>query len=396
MPGSGDEAADKKADDLADQKIVQKYKSAGEVADNALKHVMSLCRPDAKIVDLCTAGDAFVNEALSKTYTKPVVEKGVAFPTCVSVNNIVGHFCPLSDSEAKLQLGDLIKIDLGVHIDGYIAVVANTVLVGAAGVETKMTGRKADVMAAAYTAAEAAIRLLKPGKKNSDISEAISKAAAEFKCTPVQGVLSHQMTRFVIDGEKVILNKPDLENKVEEYEFAPSEVYALDIVMSTAEGKARESDSRTTIFKRAQDRQYQLKMQASRQIYSQIKTNHPTFPFTIRSLDEKKAKFAVVELLNHELVHAYPVLTESENEFIAHIKFTCLMMPNSTGTVRISGAGLVKREDLETEHKVTDKALLALLATGTGNKKKANKKKKKPVAGETAADADAAGKEADE
>jgi curved DNA binding protein len=374
---SGDEQ-EVQIDDLTDQKLVTKYRRAGEIADAALKLVMSQCVPDAKIVDLCNAGDAYITEETGKCYNKPAgIEKGIGFPTCVSVNHVVGHYCPLDGAETKLALGDLVKIDLGVHIDGFVAVVANTVLVGEAGVEKKITGRKADVMAAAWTAAEAAVRLLKPGKNNEDISNAIAKAAAEFKCEPVQGVLSHQMSRFVIDGDKVILNKPDIENKVDLIEFAPNEVYALDIVMSTATGKVKESEERTTIFKRAADSNYQLKMKASRQVYSQVMAKFPTFPFTLRALEEKKAKFGITEMVNHELVHAYPVLNEVEGEFIAHIKFTCLLMPNQSGTVRITGTNLINRADLESEFTVQDKELLAVLATSTSNKKKKKKKKKK-------------------
>lgn len=63
------------------------------------------------------------------------MEKGIAFPTCVSVNNICAHYSPLvSDANeteketATLKEGDVVKIDLGVHIDGYIALVGHTVV----------------------------------------------------------------------------------------------------------------------------------------------------------------------------------------------------------------------------------------------------------------------------
>jgi curved DNA binding protein len=367
------EEQEKQENNLADNKIMLKYKASAEIADNALKAVMAACVPDAKIVDLCALGDAAIATGVGKCYAR--LEKGVAFPTCVSVNHVVGHYCPLSADEKKLAAGDLVKIDLGVHIDGYISVVANTVLVGETGVEAKISGRQGDVMAAAWTAAQAAIRLLKPGNKNNQITEVIEQAAADFKCTPVQGVLSHQMTRFVIDGEKVILNKSDLENKVEEYEFAPNEVYAVDIVMSTAEGKVRESEERTTVFKRVPDSMYRLKMQASRDVFNQIRSDFSTFPFTLRSLDEKKARFAIRELVQHELVHSYPVLIEQEGEFIAHMKFTCLI--TETGTVRITGDRLVNRANLSSEHSVTTPSLKALLATSANPGKKKKKKKKK-------------------
>jgi methionine aminopeptidase len=58
------------------------------------------------------------------------VEKGIAFPACVSVNNICGPYSPLKDESSLLKNGDIAKVDLGCHIDGYIAQAAQTVVVG--------------------------------------------------------------------------------------------------------------------------------------------------------------------------------------------------------------------------------------------------------------------------
>ena len=55
-----------------------------------------------------------------------IVSSGVAFPTCISVNNVICHYTPLlSEPDTCLQDGDLVKMDLGAHIDGFIAVVAH-------------------------------------------------------------------------------------------------------------------------------------------------------------------------------------------------------------------------------------------------------------------------------
>ena len=57
---------------------------------------------------------------------------GIAFPCCVSVNNCICHFSPLtSEPDTLLKDGDMVKLDLGAHIDGFIAVVAHTEVVGA-------------------------------------------------------------------------------------------------------------------------------------------------------------------------------------------------------------------------------------------------------------------------
>jgi len=86
------------------------------------------------------------------------MEKGIAFPTCLSINEICGHYSPLvSDANEKeienaiLKDGDVVKIDLGVHIDGYISLVAHTI-VCQANKDSKVGGKKADVILAAYKA----------------------------------------------------------------------------------------------------------------------------------------------------------------------------------------------------------------------------------------------------
>ena len=58
--------------------------------------------------------------------TNIIISSGVAFPTCISVNNVICHYTPLlSEPDTCLQDGDLVKMDLGAHIDGFIAVVAH-------------------------------------------------------------------------------------------------------------------------------------------------------------------------------------------------------------------------------------------------------------------------------
>ena len=107
---------------------------------------------------------------------------GIAFPTCISVNNVICHYTPLlSEPDTSLADGDLIKLDLGAHIDGFIAVVAHTWVLGATA-EAPVTGRKADVMMAAHLASEAALRLVKPGMENTEVTETISKIGEAFEC----------------------------------------------------------------------------------------------------------------------------------------------------------------------------------------------------------------------
>jgi curved DNA binding protein len=239
---------------------------------------------------------------------------------------------------------------------------------------------------AAYLASELALRLVKPGEENSIVTDAIQKAAESFQCKPIEGMLSHQLTRNVIDGEKSIIQNPTEAHKKEHKTctFAVHEVYAIDILVSTGDGRSRQLDARTTVYKKT-DSQYSLKMKASRAFYSEVSNKFTTLPFTLRVFDdEKKARMGVVECAKHGLMEPFNVLYEKDGEFVAQFKFTVLLMPN--GPVRIT-QGPFNADLFSTEHSIKDEELKSLLAT-SANKKAQKKKKKKKAA--KAADAAAA------
>lgn len=76
------------------------------------------------------------------------LERGIAFPTCLSVNHIMGHFSPLQEDTEELKEGDIVKIITGCHFDGFAANAATTVVCGGG----KASGVPANVIMAAYHA----------------------------------------------------------------------------------------------------------------------------------------------------------------------------------------------------------------------------------------------------
>jgi curved DNA binding protein len=370
---SGDEGEQTIAKDI----VVTKYNMAADIVNAVLKELISKCNADQSALELCDYGDQQLNERTSKVFkNKKDMKKGIAFPTCISVNNCVCHFSPLrSEADLKLTDGDVVKIDLGAHIDGFIAVAAHTVIVGASK-DTKVTGRKADAILAAHYAMEAAIRMLKPGQyKNMDITDSIQKIAETYKCKPVENMLSHQLTRNKIDGAKQIIQNPGEKQRqdMEKCEFEQYEVYAIDVLISSGEGKARDMDNRTTIYKKNDEIVYQLKLKASRAFFSDADKRFGTMPFTLRAFDEeKKAKMGVVECEKHNLMKPFPVLFEREGEFVVQFKCTVLIMP--TAIMKITGLNL--DEDLyQSEHKIDDPKLLQIIQTSLKQGKKKTKKK---------------------
>merc|ERR1712112_125793 len=138
------------------------------------------------------------------------------------------------------------KLDLGAHIDGFIAVVAHSLVIGASA-DSPVEGRKADALLAAHLASEAALRLVKPGNETYDVTEVVGKIGESFDCKPVEGMLSHQLEQNRIDGEKTIIQNPSEAQRKEhdKYEFAVHEVYAVDVLISTGEGRAKKRRARS-------------------------------------------------------------------------------------------------------------------------------------------------------
>merc|ERR1712112_456434 len=333
---------------IADDLVVTKYKMAAEIVNKVLKEFSEKCVPEASVRDLCIMGDTRLAEETGKASKKDKkLQKGLAFPTCISVNNCICHYSPLfSEPDTILADGDMVKIDMGAHIDGFIAVVAHTLVVGASA-DKPVSGKAADVVMAAHLASEAALRLVKPGNETYSVTDTVQKIAEDFDCKPVEGMLSHQLEQNRIDGEKT---------------------------------------AKITIYKKT-DETYMLKMKTSREFFSKVSKQFAGMPFNLRNCDdEKKARMGVVECVTHKLIEPFQVLYDKEGESVAQFKFTVLLMPNGPHKI----TGLPFEADLyKTEKSIEDLDLQKLLKT-SANPKAAKKKKKaaeKAVNEETAAPA---------
>jgi len=373
---------------IADDLVVTKYKMSAEIVNKVLKELVDACKASASVRDLCVLGDNRLTEETGKAFKKDKkLTKGIAFPTCISVNNCICHFSPLTtEPDVILADGDMVKIDMGAHIDGFIAVVAHTVVVGAT-VDNPVTGSKADALMAAHLASEVALRLVKPGNETYEVTETVSKVGEAFDCKPVEGMLSHQLEQNRIDGEKTIIQNPSEAQRKEhdKFEFALHEVYAVDVLISSGDGQGREKDAKITVYKKTEDT-YMLKMKTSREFYSKVSKQFGTMPFNLRSMEEeKKARMGVVECVTHKLIEPFQVLFDKEGAYVAQYKFTVLLMPNGPHKI----TGLPFDESLyKSEHSIEDAEIQKLLKT-SANPKAAKKKKKaaeKAVSDETAGD----------
>jgi curved DNA binding protein len=369
-----EEEEDEIGEDFAkDPRAFALWLDAGKVADLALKHVISLVKPDANIYQLCIAGDSFIRAELGKVYNKKKYTKGVAFPTSISVNEVCGHFAPSAvdtdEAAKKLVTGDVVKIDLGVQIHGFAAVAAHTVVCG----EDKVTGKKADVILAAYNALQASLRLFNvKSNSNDDVTNVIKTVTDSYNVTPIEGVLSHKMRRDIIDGFETIINKSTNEQKVDIRDFEHGDVFGLDVIISTGEGKPKETQIKTSIYKRALETTYKLKSESSRKLLSVVEHNFFNFPFSLNAFDNEEnikttkqidnlknvVKIGLTECVNHELFYPHPVLTEKKGEIVAQFKWTIAV--RNEGPFVLCGE-LLDLSKFESQYSITDDKVKALL-----------------------------------
>jgi len=379
--------------DLSNSDVCTKYQEAAKIVNLALEGLVGQCIPGANIIDLCEFGHTVMEASAAKLYTKKVdgkqVDRGVAFPVCISVNDVVCNHSPLPTEETKpLKAGDIVKIDLGCHLDGYIAVAAHTLVVKENPEDESPTvdPELGNVAVAAYNAMLVAASSIAAGKTNKDVTASVERVAKAYGVTPISSVRMHQMKRYVLDGVKEVALKeagpedPE-EEKVPDCKFEQSEVYAVDVAMSTGDGKARPGELRTTVFKRNVEKQYLLKVKASRQVLAEVDKKYPTMPFTMRHLsDLRTAKLGINECIAHGLLTPYPSLHEYSGK-VAHFKCTVLLLPS--GTSRVTGLSLPsyfktdKQPDEETAKILQEIEDAEAKRAAKKAAKKASKKKKK-------------------
>jgi curved DNA binding protein len=337
---------------IRDPVVRERYKLASGICNKVLQTLCDGCVSGASVKALCQKGDVMATEQALAHFAKPdedgvVMDRGLAFPTCISVNSIVCHYHPTEDTaDVFLKAGDVVRVELGVHIDGYIGTAAHTIIVdckeGAAhDVQAQIN---VDVLAATYTAASAALRLMKPGGCNHEVTEMFRSVAHSYGVTPAQGVLSHRMKRWDEAGQQIILNGVVLEDNVYQQTviFEPNQVWSLDVVLmnggadNTLRVNAR-SGSDHCVFKRSEVVTSQ-RVRAARYVLTALRSqgNPSMLPFSLETFDSPlRARLGVSQLVKNQLVDTIPVLHCKPHQCVGRYKWTVLI--TEKGVERIAG-----------------------------------------------------------
>ncbi|KAG5933057.1 hypothetical protein E4U53_001111 [Claviceps sorghi] len=388
-----------------------KYKTAGQIAQKVLAEVAKLCVPGAKIVEVCQKGDKILEEEVAKVYRGKKVTKGLSHPTTISPASYVTPYTPLTsdESEAALEIqpDEPIKIQLGAQIDGFGAIVCDTILAREADKQDEeITGRSADLILANHYANELLLRLMiPPGLLAQGTDEEKAKAASQkapsqakmtsllekvcesYECKLVENTTSWLFDRNEIESTKKIVLAPQEGSKGEGVVATP-EVWGVEMGVSLGSGKCKTLDGRATLHRRT-TQTYGLKRPTSRKILSEVQKKFGTFPFSLRQLeDERDAKSGVVECVRGNVFRQYELCGDKDNAPVARLLTTIAITKN--GITKLAGAPALDLTKVKSDKKITDEEILKILeqplSRNTGKKSKSkNKKKKKPAKKEAAA-----------
>lgn len=312
--------------------ILKAYIEAGKLADLALNFAISQVKVGAKVFDICKAVDSEMVKLCSG-----VAGSGISFPCAISPNDLICHYSPTaSDPELILKSGDLVKIELGIHVNNCPSFVCHSFIIGSASTESE--AKNNNLLKAAWKVAQETARDLRPGQILDELTDKYANIPAEFGCNYTQGLMTHVISRNNLAGDKGLIYRPTSEQRrlatgqiVEE-----NEVYLVDVVISSGQyAVARPTAHRTSIFKKSGNVQA-LRFKTSRQFISEIGNKYGLMAFSLRysSANEARSRVAIKECLASEVVHSYDVIADlEETACTARFAFTLIVGKDSNTIV---------------------------------------------------------------
>ncbi len=202
-----------------DSEAIKKYRKAGIIARKALEKGKEACSEGVKYLEVAEKAE----EVIWDKGAKP------AFPTNISVNSVGAHYTPVENDENRFKEGDLVKIDIGCHVDGYIADNALTVEIG--------TERNTSLIKASEEALDIAIRSIRPGVRTRDIGKNIRNVIQDRGFKPISNLTGHELDRHVLHTGTSIPNVPKGWTKIKKGMVLAIEPFATDGKGKVKEGK---------------------------------------------------------------------------------------------------------------------------------------------------------------
>lgn len=285
------------------------YSKAGKIAGEVREMVRKKNWVGKSVFEICEEVEAEIKKRGAKC----------AFPVNTSINDVAAHYTAEPDDPITIKDTDLVKIDLGAQINGFIADTAVTV-----NYDPNYDG----LVQAAEDALANAMAMIKAGVKASDIGRTIEKTIKQLGYKPIANLSGHSLGQYTIHAGKSIPNIWSLSF----FSLSEKNAYACEPFVTTSEGQGFVREGKTKNIYALVSRKKTKNAEAD-EMLDFIWQNCNMLPFALRWLttkwDEKKARELLGILEKKKAVHAYPVLIEANNQRVAQAEHT--FIPNDTG-----------------------------------------------------------------
>lgn len=345
------EASEDEDETTRRQDVLTKYKAAGKLVDEVLAFVCDKCTPGANTFAICGAGDEELKRRVVGVFNKArgedgrKVPRGIAYPCTVSVNNVLCNHSPAQESHAvTLKSGDVVKVHLGAHVDGYPVNAARTIIIPyPADVEVAAPATVCNTVEAARVALLAVIHMLRPGAQNGDITDYIHRVGHHYDVEAVEGVLSTRTKRWISDSLEAIITrrvtKEDPQQDVAPVTIKPFQVWNLDVAFTNAPSyKMGVPPDQVNIFRKNEFENVQdLRIPTATDFLREVNENFFCFPFhSLHAAYPAKARMGISILKKAGLVDELVAL-QCKPKFVT-ARFSCTVVVSDKRVNIVCGA----------------------------------------------------------
>ncbi|MGC1133214.1 MAG: type II methionyl aminopeptidase [Nitrososphaeraceae archaeon] len=284
---------------------LQCYQKAGHIASEVRETARATNHIGKTLLDICYSLE-----------NKIKVLGGLpAFPVNVSLNEVAAHYTAEPYDKTEVKDGDVLKIDIGVQIDGYIADTAVTVCYNS----------KYDPLVRASEAALAeAMRYATANARVSEIGKVIENTIVKFGFKPIQNLSGHSLDQYTIHAGKSI---PNIRTIGSSFGLLENQAYAIEPFVTTKNGHGVVFEGKTKNIFAIRSRKPSKDKKAD-SILETIWNTYKSLPFAARWLMDRYEATEVLNsidvLIAKKNIHAYPILVETQGQIVAQSEHTII------------------------------------------------------------------------
>lgn len=287
-----------------DETEIARWREAGQIAHACLHYGRGLIQQGTTYLEVANKIEARIEQLGGRP----------AFPINIAVNDIAAHYTPAANDELRFNSGDLVKLDVGVHVDGYIGDNALTVEV-----DTSIQG---ELLAASREALEVATELVRPGVQVQMIGAAVEQTIQNRGLVPISNLTGHGIARYRLHADISIPNIREMTGP----KLRNGQVLAIEPFATNGAGRVGDAGNSNIyrVTKLAKVRQPQ-----ARKLLKLLQERYRGLPFAGRWIKDLMPDFSLSafrNLIRAGLVKAYPIFAEKGHGMVSQHEYTLLVI----------------------------------------------------------------------